>query len=508
MYQLIKMPLACLLIMAYTDLYYYKKRKLNTRSCKIFNVLLVAAMIHIAAAVITEYTVNHRDTVPAAFNYVWHVIFLVSLTGACGLLFEYLLLYVERGSGRQKRAQKTVLFTICTAGILCEIVLPIRYVDTEYGSYSYGMKAYALYAVVIYTMLMMVITIFRYRDVLEKDKSNALLASVFIFVAAALIQIAYPHILLTGLAITMIVLGLMVNTEDAHLYISYNTGLYNELGCREVLQELLLLKDTFPVGVYVFLGGSSHIAGAMQFVQQSLPEKKHRVICGTLADNVLIVLPVGTIAKGICFPDELPQVDCADGRLICKTEIFRFRCGEKVTDILDAVQHFKEQCEENALQRDELTGLLRRAAFIRQIEYMIANDHSFTFMMLDLDDFKSINDLYGHHTGDEALKCVGEALRTALRSSDVICRIGGDEFAVAVYEVTQREVICEIVDRIRNELAGQKLLSDKEHTIKLSFGAKVNLAEEGRPSFQELYAEADAALYRAKHAGKDRLFFA
>lgn len=508
MYELVKVPLTCLLIMTYTNFYYRTKRKVNTRTSKVFEVMVAVAMIHLVAAVVTEYTVSNRETVPEVLNDIGHIIFLISLTCLCGLILDYLLLFVERASGRRQRLQKKILAFVCAAGVCAEIVLPVEYTDAVQGSYLSGMKVYALYIVVGYTMVMQAVIFFRYRNILEKDRGRVLFASMFLFSVIAGIQILCPHILLTDAVVTMLVLGIMVNTEDSHVYITYGTGLYNELGCREILQETLLLKRPFSVGVYVFLDGNSNMKEAMLSVQRQIPEKKFRIICGTLADNVLIVLPVSSWTKGSVSVKYLPKPEGADGKLSYTSEILRFDGQESASGIFDTICDFKNRYEESALQRDELTGLLRRAAFIRQVEHMIANKKVFTFMMIDLDDFKSINDIYGHNVGDDALKYVAGALVAVLRTSDAVCRIGGDEFAVALCGVTDRNAVREIVDRIKNCLTERAVLPDDRCAVKLSCGAKICDLKEGSPSFQELYMEADSALYQAKREGKNRLFIA
>jgi len=468
----------------------------------------VFAIIHLLAAVITEYTVNNRNLVPEAFNYIWHIIFLVSVTFVCAALLDYLLYYVERGSGIRQRLQRTILLAVCGLAIVGEIVLPIEYVDTPYGSYSLGMKAYCLYGAVVYSIVMMIVLLVRYRAVIGKDRSRVMIASILIFITMSSIQMLYPYVLLTGLGVTMIILGIMINTEDAHIYISYATDLCNELGCAEILQELLLQKKPLHIGVYAFLGEYSDIKDAMLSVREALNEKKQRVICGTLADNILVVLPIYGVVKGITQIDTLPEPVSQNDKLNYKKEIMEFSGQKSVSDIVEYINDFKTRYEGDALQRDDLTGLLRRTAFIRQIDYMIASKIGFTFVMLDLDDFKSINNTYGHNIGDVALKYVANALSTALRKADVICRIGGDEFAVALSGVTDPAIIFETTERVKKQLAKQDILPDDRCVLRVSFGAKIYNPEGGTPSFNELYEEADAALYRAKHQGKNRLVVA
>jgi len=508
MYYQIRLPLVCFIILAYCFWYYHKKKRLPTRTSRVFEAMCFAALVHLAAAVVTEYTVNNRDKVSPLFNYVWHVIFLISITSMCALILYYQILFIERGSGRRRRVGKRVLLVIWAAGVLAQLVLPISYIDTPQGSYSLGPKAYSLYAVVIYVLVMLVLNTVLYREVIGWERSRVLLMSVAIFVICSSIQIAYPYMLLTGPAMTLIVLGIMVNTEDAHLYVDHQSGLYNDLGCREILQEHLLSGRPFQLGIYVFLGNDVAEMDAMKSIEQKLPEKKARLICGIMAGNVLLVQPMSGWTAAARLPDPLPLPK--QEKVPVKYLAQRLECGsgESLEEILGRIRDLKDRFEEDILHRDELTGVLRREAFIRQVEYLILQRKPFSLVMVDLDNFKDINDSYGHGVGDEVLKFIADTFRSALREGDIICRMGGDEFSLVLNGVREPKRAREIMERIADHLSAARVLPDETRGLYLSAGIKIYRPEDNAPSFQELYAEADAALYRTKYHGKNGISFA
>lgn len=504
MYMQIRMPLACLLILIYIFLLSLEKKKLRTRTSRIFERIAGVGILHVLAAVVTEYTVNNRQQVSFLFNHVWHIIFLMSLTVVCALLYLYLLSYVERGTGTSKRLQKLGTILVLGISLAGELVLPITYVDTPYGSYSLGFKAYFLYLTVLYVLVMMTLTIIRYRQFLSREKSHVLVTSVGIFVAIATVQILFPYILLTDLGVTMIVLGLAVNAEDVHMFTFSDTGFYNELGCREILQETVLRGKPFQVAAYVFLGRDDALHEAMASVQTALQEKKSPVICGSLGDNLLVLIPLkqkepssGLFPVPACSEDATYDMTCMD-----------FDGSVSVDDIFRKVREYKSRCEENALQRDELTGLLRRAAFIRQVEYLTKAGQSFTFLMMDIDNFKQVNDLHGHDVGDRLLQQVAGILSEQTRGSDIVCRMGGDEFGILLSGVTHPSEVTQIVTRLRDSVSKTKLDCDPSIHITMSVGAKISGGRDWNRSFRTVYIQADSALYRSKSLGKDRLTFA
>ncbi len=505
MYYQIRLPLACFLILAYCFWFYHKKKRLPTRTARVFEIMCCVALFHLAAAVVTEYTVNNRDRVPPWFNYVWHVIFLVSVTCMCALLLNYQILYIERGSGQPHRAGKRVLLAVCVAGVIAQLVLPISYVDTPQGSYSLGPKAYALYVVVAYVLVMLLVNTARYRAVIGWEHSRVLLMSVAIFVIASTVQIAYPYMLLTSPAMTLIVLGIMVNTEDAHLYVDYQSNLYNDLGCQEILQEHLLAGRPFQLGVYVFLGNDMAVIEAMRSVERQLPEN---TVCGNIIGNVLLVQPVSGWTSTPRLPDHLPfpERDVLSVKYLAR----KLDCGpgDSLEQILNRVRDVKDRFEEDVLHRDDLTGVLRREAFIRQVERLVLQHKPFSLVMADLDNFKNINDAYGHTVGDEVLQVTASTFRSALRENDLICRMGGDEFALVLNGVSDPKRAREIMERIADQLSAARILPDETQGIFLSAGIRIHRPEDHAPAFQELYAQADAALYRAKHQGKNGISLA
>jgi diguanylate cyclase (GGDEF)-like protein len=166
-------------------------------------------------------------------------------------------------------------------------------------------------------------------------------------------------------------------------------------------------------------------------------------------------------------------------------------------------KNYLDSCEEAAFT-DHLTGLANRRRFERQLEREVARaaryDHAFCVLLIDIDNFKEVNDTYGHDAGDEALRRVGNAVQAGTRGIDTGARIGGDEFAVILPE-TDLEHGLEVAERLRAAVASMEV--DGAGPISASFGVAEfpSCAATG----EELKAAADAALYGAKRGGRDRV---
>jgi diguanylate cyclase (GGDEF)-like protein len=150
---------------------------------------------------------------------------------------------------------------------------------------------------------------------------------------------------------------------------------------------------------------------------------------------------------------------------------------------------------------DELTGLLNRREFERQCEEAILNADRFRtglcIMLLDLDDFKAINDTRGHHVGDQVLIETADRLRDAVRDTDVVGRWGGDEFVILLPGLEQTTAVRNSAERIGASLSGTPVAGDL--SVSGSIGAAL-YPRHGR-TFDELIRAADGAMYGAKTTG-------
>lgn len=164
---------------------------------------------------------------------------------------------------------------------------------------------------------------------------------------------------------------------------------------------------------------------------------------------------------------------------------------------------YLDTCEEAAFT-DHLTGLANRRRFERQLEREVARTqrytHPFCLMVLDIDNFKEINDSYGHETGDEVISRIARTLREGTRGIDLAARIGGEEFGIILTE-TDIEKALEVAERLRLAIKAMEIQGVRQITGSFGVAECPSAAE----STRELLASADAAMYKAKFAGKNRV---
>lgn len=160
----------------------------------------------------------------------------------------------------------------------------------------------------------------------------------------------------------------------------------------------------------------------------------------------------------------------------------------------------------NQSLKDPLTGLFNRryldSVLTREVDRALRQKKCLGSLMVDIDHFKSINDRFGHEVGDQVIKRIGEALQSFFRDSDVVCRFGGEEFAVLLTDTSTEGAIAR-ADTFRAEVAQMTWLILPGQRVTISMG--LALCPDHGQSPDQLMRAADKALYEAKGSGRNRL---
>ncbi|OLF14921.1 putative bifunctional diguanylate cyclase/phosphodiesterase [Actinophytocola xanthii] len=195
------------------------------------------------------------------------------------------------------------------------------------------------------------------------------------------------------------------------------------------------------------------------------------------------------------------EVSCTalpEGRLLYRAaDVSRWRA-----DGVDSVQRTEWEAELVRLaDEDPLTGLLNRRALTRELERRLAQGGPGALLLLDLDNFKDINDLRGHPTGDRVMRELANVLRARLGEGHALGRLGGDEFAVVLDGMGEGAAV-EVADRLRGAVAALPV-PGSVGTTRITVSAGVAGFGSG-DSWQAVLANADLALYASKAAGRNR----
>jgi len=179
----------------------------------------------------------------------------------------------------------------------------------------------------------------------------------------------------------------------------------------------------------------------------------------------------------------------------------------------EALEHTRAELsrlrEEVALRRaesltDALTGVANRRAFDQKLASLFEEDRAIGLLMIDIDHFKVINDTHGHVFGDQVLRLIGSVIGENVRQSDLVARIGGEEFALVMEGASESEALI-IAEKIRKAIAARKIVKRGSGSLVAKVSVSVGIATR-RPDDdpRSLLDRADAGLYRAKEQGRNR----
>lgn len=206
----------------------------------------------------------------------------------------------------------------------------------------------------------------------------------------------------------------------------------------------------------------------------------------------IIVKPLNSYNESVRKNELLPVTGAAELQNLAETYNKVFQENEEIQKLI------RHQAE-----HDALTEALNRGSFEKILQVYDTEDSKFALILIDVDSFKSVNDTYGHATGDEILKKVTRLLKKAFRSIDYVCRIGGDEFAIIMVEMTSdlRYTIEEKIEAVNAELA-----KADEGLPAVSLSVGVAFADRENPG-ENIFKDADKALYHVKENGKSGCWF-
>jgi diguanylate cyclase (GGDEF)-like protein len=207
--------------------------------------------------------------------------------------------------------------------------------------------------------------------------------------------------------------------------------------------------------------------------------------------------------RAIAEMKELPAIrtsllECATVLKICVGRMVEDG-KESLRQLNAEVDGYRARLEESerAADLDALTKLTNRRGFEKHFREQLQQEKVFSLILLDLDGFKSVNDRYGHLAGDDLLRQFASELRGQCPPPDVVCRWGGDEFAIIV--PADGKEAAERVERIRRWVLGEYRISDGFQPGKITVRAAIGAVQrEGKETGPELLARADREMYRSK----------
>lgn len=330
------------------------------------------------------------------------------------------------------------------------------------------------------------------------------------FIKDHLLEFAVGCILLLALIIVLLGLYLRMRMKAARSIREENRRFQKLYALsNEEFFEYSIKNDTLTVSSSdTLLTAAGHAPEAAKDDEQR--DSSYQVIphaCAYLAEHVDSDL-ADAIVSPTCESIDLERVD-AEGNRHWLHVMTHFVTDDNnrplsvIGKIIDTSDVMREKLDlSDRAHHDGLTGLLNWKTFKEEAGLLLEQGHAGALLVVDTDDFKLVNDTYGHLSGDSALQCTAAALRDAFRPHDLVGRLGGDEFAICINGPINAK---NLAKRCAGMVESGVTFYDQDgnqHIITISVGG-VEL-HGCSTTYQEAYRQADQALYHAKADGKDR----
>ena len=323
------------------------------------------------------------------------------------------------------------------------------------------------------------------------------------------VALAYPllDILLLGVLVRMV---LAPGAQPASLRLII--GALVAFLAADFPYAILALSESYGTGNLVdggwLIGSALWGAAALHPTMQRIAEPVDRTGSDSLSPWRLVLLAAASLMgpavlvfqwlNGIPIDVPIVAAGCVTLFLLVILRLAGVVSALHVT--LDERQILEKELERRALH-DPLTGLANRVLFHDRLGNALARRQgSVAVMFLDLDDFKTVNDAYGHAAGDNVLRSVADALRGATRPEDTVARLGGDEFAVLLADSPDRYEAATVAGRLLAAVQVPVHLAGYQHAVGVSIG--ISLGSSGEDSAEAMMRDADIAMYVAKGQGK------
>lgn len=276
----------------------------------------------------------------------------------------------------------------------------------------------------------------------------------------------------------------VINAAPTPIFYKDAEGRY--LGCNEAFEKYIGLRREQLIGKSVFELFDHDLAKVYFEADKALFDKK-----GTQIYEAKVAYADGSIHDVMFHKAYFQAFDAGIEGI--------------VGSILDITERKKaEKSLEQLALTDSLTGLDNRYSLMNYLENSLLRqkreNFRLAFLMLDLDGFKQINDSYGHPIGDALLIAVGKKLKALFRESDIIARVGGDEFSIILENIDSNESLIPLVNKVLLEFRKPFTINSQNLNIGISIGIAVSSTT--GCSSEDIIHQADAALYQVKNNGK------
>ena len=460
----LKTSIICLLLIGYMGFFYYRNIHLPIKTTRLFTCYYISATILNVFELITLYTVNHLEQVPASVNLAAHIISILAVNTTAYLYFLYVRSLLEKHLKLSEviRGVQVAPFAIVSALIF---VLPLDYIQGSYSNYSMGEKVYALYvSLIIYNILVLYYST-RYWNYFNSEKRLAIIASVPVFFIVTMVNILIPESLCSIVYTLLTTVGLMLSNENSEIYIDKQTGMFNQYALEIVSSECISQKK-HVVAVVITISESENSQDVIDWRNyitvmeqiQRFCKKEIRRQAYRVGDNgfALLLNSEQSVEKASKLIMDYAASNCSTNVSLSYRAIDLKECLSSD----DLMSKMVEICM-NAINKmanfDFLTGVRNRNSFEQDLPQFKRSSEDVYYFIIDLNNLKKTNDAMGHSAGDELLQATAKLLKSTAGESGTVYRQGGDEFAVLWTGANEKDFLL-LLDKNCSQLNEKRII--------------------------------------------------
>ncbi len=449
----VRMSIACFIFILFSGIIYFKNRKLPLKSTRIFIVLFITSLLYLVFDAITIHTVNYLEVVDGklvdtTWNYVAHIIFLILIDAVIYLFFIYVAYHTDLKRKRSKLKSLLEMLPFLITSILI-IFLPIEYIQADIN-YSRGAKAYALYAGIACYIILIIYKIIKSGKEINSNKTFSILLSISSFIVIAAIQIFFPTMLISSIGAGLFIVSIVLSSENAEKYIDDETTFFNASVFQLILEDWLKYKGKFTILTISVdrIIYSNRLKNRNTEILKSISSKiyqNHKEYCYSIYGNNFSLLLTDPLKLDPIVKDVKETLVHYTGVQKVKIDYYIRDVNNKeeytsIETIKEDITNYLTQLDDENVSIDKLSGARNRNAFEREFQsFKEGNSANKWIVICDLNDFKRINDTYGHSKGDHVLQQFSKILIETVSDMTSVYRVGGDEFVV-LYEGSKEEL--------------------------------------------------------------------
>lgn len=464
---LVRMQIACLLVLFYLTFYYFQKKRPAVTSTELLRVMLVAGVVNLLFDCIASFAIGFIYSVPLWLVRVLHQVFLGSLVLFAFFVSSYVLEQITTNEEQSAPLPQMVLWVPLGLSLLMVLAGPLSFQTASIVPYPFGLAVMAAQAGIIAFCGISLFALTKYRTRIPARQREALLPILVVTAVLALVQLIFPSVTLSGVSIVLMSLGIYLSLDNPDEYLTQTGNIFNRQAFTAVAEDWLRHGKRFTCVFVCYREcamleekfGKEVIDALVMQLDKHITEKLNLPMylpmngcAAVLVSDEKQVLPT-TAVLSMRFNTDWVVMDVP---ITLEADFYNFTMPDPYNncdDLLNAVLEKANETQSSVITIDQKTGIKNRIAYDRDALQLYQGRKAYSsihYFLADIVNLNGINKEHGHIEGDKLLQDCALVLQVAAGEGVDVYRMGGDEFGILLVSKTDSEMRG-LLDRIQSE---------------------------------------------------------